>query len=76
MEWGDTLAFVNGDSVTHAITSPHDDVGPATLAPGATVGGTETAHAGSYQYRQTGGKSFVGTVVVTATGKVTLKARS
>jgi len=74
VEWGDTLAFVNGDSVTHAITSAHNDVGPATLAPGATVGGTETAHAGSYQFRQTGGKSFVGTVVVTATGKVTLKA--
>ena len=73
VEWGDTLSFVNGDSVTHAITSAHNDVGPATLAPGATVGGTETAHAGSYQYRQTGGKSFVGTVVVTATGKVTLK---
>ena len=74
VEWGDTLAFVNGDSVTHGITSAHNDVGPATLAPGETVGGTETAHAGSYQYRQTGGKSLVGTVVVTATGKVTLKA--
>ncbi len=74
VEWGDTLAFVNGDSVTHGITSPHDDIGPATLAPGATVGGTVTARSGSYQFRQTGGKSFVGTVVVTATGTVTLKA--
>jgi plastocyanin len=74
VEWGDTLQFVNGDSVTHAITSPHDDIGPATLAPGATVGGTVTLHAGSYQFRQTGGKNFVGTVVVTATGTVTLKA--
>ena len=74
VEWGDTLSFVNGDSVTHGITSSRDSVGPATLAPGATVGGTETDHAGSYQYRQTGGKSFVGTVVVTATGKVTLVA--
>ena len=74
VEWGDTLAFVNGDSVTHAITSPHNDIGPATLAPGATVGGTVTARAGSYQYRQTGGKSFVGTVIVTVTGTVTLKA--
>jgi len=74
VEWGDTLSFVNGDSVTHAITSAHNDVGPATLAPGATVGGTVTAKAGSYQYRQTGGKSYVGTVVVTATGTVTLKA--
>ncbi len=73
VEWGDSLEFVNGDSVTHAITSAHNDVGPATLAPGATVGGTVTDHAGSYQYRQTGGKSFVGTVVVTATGKVTMK---
>ncbi len=74
VEWGDTLSFVNGDAVTHEITSAHNDIGPATLAPGATVGGTVTAHAGSYQFRQTGGKSFVGTVVVTATGTVTLKA--
>jgi len=74
VEWGDTLQFVNGDSVTHAITSPHSDIGPATLAPGATVGGAVTARAGSYQFRQTGAKNFVGTVVVTATGTVTLKA--
>ena len=74
VEWGDTLGFVNGDSVTHGITSAHNDVGPATLAPGATVGGTVTARAGSYQYRQTGGKNYPGTVVVTATGTVTLKA--
>ncbi len=26
VSWGDTLSFANGDSVTHAITSPRDDL--------------------------------------------------
>lgn len=73
-EWGDTLAFVNGDSVTHGITSPGAGFGVTAISPGSTYAGAVTARAGSHQFRQTGGKSFVGTVVVTATGTVTLKA--
>jgi plastocyanin len=74
VEWGDTLAFVNGDSVTHGLTSPRPDFSTTAISPAATYAGTVTARKGSYQYRQTGGKSFAGTVVVTATGTVTLKA--
>ena len=74
VEWGDTLAFVNGDSVAHGITSSRSDLGAATIPPGSTYAGAVTVRAGSYQFRQTGGKSFPGTVVVTATGTVTLKA--
>ena len=74
VEWGDTLAFVNGDSVTHGITSSRDDLRVSAISPGSTYAGAVTARAGSYQFRQTGGKSFPGTVVVTATGTVTLKA--
>ena len=75
-DWGDTLAFVNGDSVTHGITSPRTDLQATAIAPAATYVNVVTAHAGSYQYRQTGEKSFTGTVVVLATGTVELRARS
>jgi plastocyanin len=74
VEWGDTLAFVNGDSVTHGLTSPRPEFSTTSISPGATYAAAVTNRAGAYQFRQTGGKSFVGTVVVTATGTVTLKA--
>jgi hypothetical protein len=75
-DWGDTLAVVNTDTVTYAITSPREDLRADTVAPGATWTSVVTARAGSYQYRQIGGtKSFQGQLVVTATGKVSLTAR-
>ena len=73
-DWGDTLAFVNGDSVTHGITSPRTELQTTAIAPAATYTSVVTVHAGSYQYRQTGDKSFPGTIVVLATGSVKLKA--
>jgi hypothetical protein len=74
-DWGDTLAFVNGDSVTHGITSPRTDLQVTAIPPAGTYTSVVTAHAGSYKYRQTGAaKDFPATVVVLATGTVNLKA--
>ncbi len=75
-DWGDTLAFVNGDSVTHGITSPRTDLQATAIPPAATYTSVVTAHAGSYKYRQTGTKDYPATVVVLATGTVSLKASS
>jgi plastocyanin len=73
-DWGDTLAFVNGDSVTHGITSPRTDLQVTAIPPAGTYTSVVTAHAGSYKYRQTGAKDYPATVVVLATGTVKLKA--
>ena len=73
-DYGDTLAFVNGDTVGHAITSAQTNFRADTIAPAATFTTVVTAHAGSYQYRQTGDKSYGATVVVLATGSVSLSA--
>jgi hypothetical protein len=76
VDWGDTLAVVNGDSIAHGITSPREDLRADTIAPGATWTSVVTARAGSYQYRQLGGsKSFPGQIDVLATGSVSLTAR-
>jgi plastocyanin len=73
-DWGDTLAFVNGDSVEHGITSPRTDLQVTAVAPAATYTSVVTAHVGSYKYRQTGAKDLPGTVVVLATGTLKLRA--
>jgi plastocyanin len=74
VHWGDTVSIVNGDGVTHGITSPRPDLQAPALAPGATYTNVVTFRTGTYQYRQTGGKSFPGDIVVSVTGTVSLKA--
>ena len=75
-DWGDTLAFVNNDTVAHGITSSRGDLVGGQVPPGGTITGVVTARAGSYQFRQTGTKNFSGTLEVTAAGTVSLKVRS
>ena len=72
-DWGDTLVFVNGDSVVHGITSPRTDLQVTAIPPAATYTSVVTEHVGSYKYRQTGAKDLPGTVVVLATGVLKLK---
>jgi plastocyanin len=73
--WGDTLSFVNGDSVAHAITSPREDLRSPAIPPGGTYVSVITARTGTYPYRQTGGKSFTGALVVSTSGTVSLTAQ-
>ncbi len=76
VDWGDTLAFVNNDSVAHGVTVSRDGLVSGSVPPGATLAGVVTAKAGTYQFHQTGSKSFPGSVEVTAGGTVSLKVRS
>jgi plastocyanin len=75
VDWGDTVAFVNNDTVAHGIASSRSDLSSGLVAPGGTTTAVVTARAGSYQYRQTGSKNLSGTVEVTASGRVTLVIR-
>lgn len=75
-DWGDTLAFVNNDTVAHGVTASRGDLVGGQVPPGGTITGVVTARAGSYQFRQTGAKSFAGTLEVTAEGTVSLKVRA
>jgi plastocyanin len=73
--WGDTLSFVNGDSVAHAITSGREDLRSPAIPPGATYSSVVTARTGTYPYKQTGGKNLPGFLVVTASGTISLTAQ-
>lgn len=75
-QWGDTLEVVNADSVAHGLTSSRTDFHADTIAPGATYTNVQTGRAGQFTFRQTGGKGASGTVVLVATGTVTLRAVS
>ena len=75
VSWGDTLSFANGDSVTHAITSPRDDLRSPAIPPGGTYTSVVTARTGTYPYKQTGGKSLPGFLVVRTSGTVSLTAQ-
>lgn len=75
VSWGDTVSFANGDSVAHAITSPRDDLRSAEIPPGGTYSSVVTARTGTYPYKQTGGKTFPGFLIVRTSGTVSLTAR-
>ena len=73
--WGDTLSFANGDSVAHAITSPREDLRSPAIPPGSTYTSVITARTGTYPYKQTGGKSLPGVLIVHTSGTVSLTAQ-
>jgi plastocyanin len=75
VSWGDTLSFANGDSVAHAITSPREDLRSPAIPPGGTYSSVITARTGTYPYKQTGGKSLPGFLIVRTGGTVSLTAQ-
>jgi plastocyanin len=74
IQWGDTVSFKNDDSRAHGITIPRT----AQASPLIPAGGTWTkvfdGRSGNYGYRQTEGRSFLGSIVVELKGTVTMKA--
>lgn len=77
VEWGDTVEFTNGDSVGRGVTIPRVSVTSPTLGPGEKFAYRFDGRAGRYGFMQTGAPppaTRSGTVVVNATGKVTLAA--
>src|SRR5262245_61425687 len=75
VNWGDTVSFVNTDSIAHGITSGRPELNAASIAPGQTFTAVVTGRRqASYHYRQTkGGTNVRGTVVSHILGSVTLK---
>src|SRR4051812_30786046 len=73
--WGDTLQFVNADSVPHGITSSRPELNSSTtISPGQTYTTILTGRTATYPFRQTGGKSLPGAVISNVSGTVSLKA--
>ena len=74
VQWGDTVTFKNDDDSPHGITIPR----VAQLSPLIPAGGTWTrvfdGRSGSYGYRQTEGRSYLGSILVELKGDVTLRA--
>jgi plastocyanin len=74
IQWGDTVTFRNDDSRPHAVTIPRVVQASPLIAPGGTWTKVFDGRAGNYGYRQTEGRSFLGSIVVELKGDVTLKA--
>jgi plastocyanin len=70
--WGDTVAFVNGDSASHVVTIPRLEAASPALDPGATYTQVFDGRGGNYVFRQIGRPSYGGMVVVEVKGRVTL----
>jgi hypothetical protein len=72
--WGDTVSFVNGDSVTHGVSSPDPDITATTLTPGQTYSIVFKGRTGKKPYVEVSRPtSFYGpAVIVTLSGSLTL----
>jgi hypothetical protein len=75
VDWGDTVAFSNVDTVERTVTSDRAQMSSGAIAPGGTFEFQFTGRAGSYRYNQLGTRpTTFGIVVLTAKGTVTLRA--
>jgi plastocyanin len=74
--WGDTVTWTNGDTVPHQLQSSRAGFSSETIPTAGSYTHTYTAAgSGNYGYRQIGPKkSYSGSIVVTVSGSVTLKA--
>ena len=75
VDWGDTVTFSNQDSVERGVNSARAEITDVKIPPGASYEHRFDGRAGRYGYTQTGSRpTFSGVVMLTAAGKVTLKA--
>jgi hypothetical protein len=75
VDWNDTVAFTNADTVERTVTSDRAQMSSGAIAPGGTFEFQFTGRAGPYRYNQLGTRpTTFGVVVLTATGRVTLRA--
>ncbi len=75
VNWGDTVAFTNGDSQSQVISIPRLTVASPAIPPGGTFSQAFEDRAGNYIFRQVASRSFQGTIVVALNGTVTLTGR-
>jgi plastocyanin len=71
-EWGDTVAFTNTDTAAHGITSARPELNAPTIAPAGSFTTVLAGRAATYRYRQTGGRSAPGAIVLHVSGSVSL----
>lgn len=74
VNWGDTVAYSNSDSVEHAVSIPRAEVTSPAIPPGGTFEQRFDSRGGNYNFVQVGKRNFSGQVVVKVEGEVTLKA--
>jgi plastocyanin len=74
--WGDSITWTNGDTVAHSVESSRGAFTSESIPPGGAYTHTYTTRGvGNYSYRQIGPKkSYSGTIVITLSGTVSLKA--
>ncbi len=74
IEWGDTVTFRNDDRAPHGITIPRVAQMSPLIAPGGTWTRVFDGRSGNYGYRQTEGRTYLGSILVQLKGNVTMKA--
>jgi hypothetical protein len=73
IDWGDTVAFSNADTVERAVESARAEMASGPIPPGASYEFRFTGRAAPYRFTQTGTRpTTFGLVVLTTKGKVTL----
>ena len=72
---GDTVTFVNNDTVPHVVVARRDNLTTPTIPSGQTYAHVLTT-SGNFTYRQEGGRDFPGTITVARTGGVSLAAKT
>jgi plastocyanin len=74
VNWGDTVAYSNSDSVEHAVSIPRAEVTSPSIPPGGTFEHVFNGRGGNYNFVQVGKRNHSGRVVVKVSGEVTLNA--
>jgi hypothetical protein len=76
VDWGDTVALVNGSGGPQLVDIPRAGITGETVAPGETLEFPAVGRAGNYNFSQAGsGGRFAGRITVQVTGEVTLAAK-
>lgn len=75
VNWGDTVAFTNGDAQQQIISIPRLTVASPPIQPGGSWSQAFEDRIGNYIFRQVAARSFQGTIVVALNGTLTLTGR-
>ena len=74
VQWGDTVTFKNDDDASHGISIPRVNQASPLITPGGSWTRVFDGRTGNYGYRQTEGRTYLGSILVQLKGEVTMKA--